>query len=117
LRFTRKRDSVRPVNVKASRGMSGNGASTVMLKGIFEQLAEGHQLPKKLAQDLLSGMVDSVTQHLKQGDRIRIGGLGTLEVRKREARTGRNPATGEMMQIAASKKVAFRPAKELKEAV
>ena len=48
---------------------------------------------------------------------IRIGGLGTLEVRKREARTGRNPATGETMQIAASKKVAFRPAKELKEAV
>ena len=88
-----------------------------MLKGIFEQLAAGHQLTKKLAQDLLSGMVDSVTQNLKKCDRIRIGGLGTLEVRKREARTGRNPATGEMMQIAASKKVAFRPAKELKEAV
>jgi DNA-binding protein HU-beta len=97
--------------------MSGNGTSTVMLKGIFEQLVEGHQLPKKLAQDLLSGLVDGVTHHLKQGDRIRISGLGTLEVRKREARTGRNPATGEMMQIAASKKVAFRPAKELKEAV
>jgi DNA-binding protein HU-beta len=88
-----------------------------MMKGIFEQLAEGHQVPKKLAQDLLAGMVDSVTRHLKQGDRIRINGLGTLEVRKREARTGRNPATGEAMQIAASKKVAFRPAKELKEAV
>ena len=42
---------------------------------------------------------------------------GRLEVRKRGARTGRNPATGEMLQIAASKKVAFRPAKELKEAV
>jgi DNA-binding protein HU-beta len=62
-------------------------------------------------------MVAKVTLHLRQGDRIRIGGLGTLEVRKREARTGRNPATGETMQIAASKKVAFRPAKELKEAV
>jgi DNA-binding protein HU-beta len=62
-------------------------------------------------------MVERVTLHLRQGDRIRIGGLGTLEVRKREARTGRNPATGETMQIAASKKVAFRPAKELKEAV
>jgi DNA-binding protein HU-beta len=97
--------------------MAESGASTVMLKGIFQQLAEGHQLPKKLAQDLLAGMVESVTMHLKQGNRIRIGGLGTLEVRKREARTGRNPATGESMQIAASKKVAFRPAKELKEAV
>ena len=97
--------------------MAESGASTVMLKGIFEQLVEGHQLPKKLAQDLLARMVESVTRHLKQGDRIRIGGLGTLEVRQREARTGRNPATGEAMQIAASKKVAFRPAKELKEAV
>ena len=117
LHSTHRRDSVPPVNFIASRGMSGNGPTTVMLKGILEQLAEGHQLPKKLAQDLLSGMIDSVTRHLKQGDRIRISGLGTLEVRKREARTGRNPATGEMILIAASKKVAFRPAKELKEAV
>jgi DNA-binding protein HU-beta len=46
-----------------------------------------------------------------------INGLGTLEVRKREARTGCNPATGETLEIAASKKVAFRPARELKEAV
>jgi DNA-binding protein HU-beta len=88
-----------------------------MLKGIFEQLAEGYQLPKKLGQDFLADMVEAVTMHLKRGDRIRINGLGTLEVRKREARTGRNPATGETLQIAASKKVAFRPAKELKEAV
>jgi DNA-binding protein HU-beta len=87
--------------------MAGNGISTVMMKGIFEDLAEA----------LLLSMVERVTQHLRQGDRIRIGGLGTLEVRKREARTGRNPATGETLQIAASKKVAFRPAKELKEAV
>ncbi len=56
--------------------MAENGTSTVMLKGIFEQLAEGHELPKKLAQDLLAGMIESVTWHLKQGDRIRIGGLG-----------------------------------------
>jgi DNA-binding protein HU-beta len=88
-----------------------------MLKGIFEQLAEGYQLPKKLGQDFLAGMVETVTMHLKRGDRIRINGLGTLEVRKREARTGRNPATGEALQIAAGKKVAFRPARELKDAV
>ena len=69
--------------------MAENGISTVMMKGIFEDLAEGHQLPKKLGQELLLSMVERVTQHLRQGDRIRIGGLGTLEVRKREARTGR----------------------------
>jgi DNA-binding protein HU-beta len=101
----------------ASRKMAESGTSTVLLKGIFEQLADANQVPKKLAHDLLTGMIESVTRHLKQGDRIRMGGLGTLEVRKREARTGRNPATGETIQIAASRKVAFRAAKELKEAV
>ena len=96
---------------------NGTSAPTVMLKGIFEQVAEGQSVSKKQAHELLAGMVETMTEHLKRGDRIRIGGLGTLEVRQREARTGRNPATGEAMQIAASKKVAFRPAKELKEAL
>ncbi len=49
--------------------------------------------------------------------RIRIGGLGILQVRKRPARMGRNPATGEQIKIKASKKVAFRASKELKEAI
>ena len=65
----------------------------------------------------MAGLIEKITTHLKDGDRIRLTGLGTLEVRDREARTGRNPATGEVIQIAASRKVAFRPAKELKEAV
>ena len=65
----------------------------------------------------LGDLVGLVTKHLKKGDRIRIGGLGILQVRKRAARMGRNPATGEPIQIKASKKVAFRAAKELKEAV
>ena len=54
---------------------------------------------------------------LKNGDRVRITGLGILEVKDRPARMGRNPATGAAIQIAASKKVAFRVAKELKETV
>jgi len=91
--------------------------TTVTLKGIVEQLADGQELPKKQANALLASMIETMTAHLKSDDRIRIGGIGTLEVRQREARTGRNPATGATMQIAASKKVAFRPAKELKEAV
>ena len=90
---------------------NGTSTPTVMLKGIFEQVAEGQNVSKKQAQNLLAGMVETMTEHLKRGDRIRINGLGTLEVRQREARTGRNPATGEMMQIAASKKVAFRSAR------
>jgi len=92
-------------------------AATVTLKSVFEQLAEGHDMPKKQAHALLAGMVELMTTHLKNGDRIRMNGLGILEVKDRPARQGRNPATGETIQVAASKKVAFRVAKELKGAV
>jgi DNA-binding protein HU-beta len=92
-------------------------APVVTLKVIFEQLAETHALPKKQAHELLADFVTAMTTHLTQGARIRMSGLGTLEVKSRAARMGRNPATGESIQIKASKKVAFRPAKELKEAI
>ena len=90
---------------------------TVTLKHIAETLSEAHELPKKQVIAMLEDMVTNVTKHLKRGARIRIGGLGILQVRKRPARMGRNPATGEAIKIKASKKVAFRAAKDLKEAV
>jgi DNA-binding protein HU-beta len=90
---------------------------TITLKQIAAELADDHDLPKKLAEGMLSDLVTLATQHLKKGDKIRLTGLGILQVRAREARMGRNPATGEAVKIAASRKVAFRPAKELKEAV
>jgi DNA-binding protein HU-beta len=77
-----------------SEAKTGASVTTVTLKGIVEQLADGHDLPKKQAGALLAGMIETMTTHLKSGDRIRISGIGTLEVRQREARTGRNPATG-----------------------
>jgi DNA-binding protein HU-beta len=92
-------------------------APTVTLKHLAAQLAEDHQLSKKQSEALLGDLVAQITKHLTKGDRIRIGGLGILQVRKRAARMGRNPATGEAIEIKASKKVAFRAAKELKEAV
>ena len=92
-------------------------ASVVTLKVVFEQLGDAHGLPKKQAHGILADFVAAMTTHLKQGDRIRMSGLGILEVKTRAARTGRNPATGEIIQIKASKKVGFRLAKELKEAI
>jgi DNA-binding protein HU-beta len=92
-------------------------APVVTLKAVFEQLAETYALPKKQAHGMLADFVAAMTTHLKQGDRIRMSGLGILEVKTRAARMGRNPATGESIQIKASRKVAFRPAKELKEAI
>jgi DNA-binding protein HU-beta len=90
---------------------------TITLKQITAELAEGHDLPRKIAEAVLGDLVALATQHLKKGDKIRLSGLGILQVRAREARMGRNPATGASIKIAASKKIAFRPAKELKEAV
>src|ERR1700749_247769 len=91
--------------------------ATITLKHLAATLSEDHEMSKKAAEGLLTDLVDRITKHLKKGERIRIVGLGILQVRKRAARMGRNPATGEAIQIKASKKVAFRAAKELKEAV
>ena len=92
-------------------------APTVTLKHLAAALAESHEMSKKQAEAVLGDFVGNIVKHLKKGERIRIGGLGILQVRKRAARIGRNPATGEQIQIKASKKVAFRAAKELKEAI
>lgn len=91
--------------------------ATVTLKHLAAALADTHEMPKKQAETVLGDLVDNIVKHLKKGEKIRIGGLGILQVRKRAARMGRNPATGEAIQIKASKKVAFRAAKELKEAI
>jgi DNA-binding protein HU-beta len=90
---------------------------TVTLRHIGAALAESHELPKKQGIAVLEDLVTMITKHLKRGDKIRLTGLGVLQVRKRPARMGRNPATGEAIKIKASKKVAFRAAKDLKEAI
>jgi DNA-binding protein HU-beta len=92
-------------------------APVVTLKTVFEQLGEAHALPKKQAHALLADFVVAVRTHLKAGARLRMSGLGILEVKSREARMGRNPATGAVIQIKASRKVGFRPSKELKDAI
>jgi DNA-binding protein HU-beta len=91
--------------------------ATITVKHLAAALAEEHELSKKAAEAILTDTVGMIVKHLKKGERVRIVGLGILQVRKRAARVGRNPATGEPIQIKASKKVAFRAAKELKEAV
>jgi DNA-binding protein HU-beta len=86
-------------------------------KHLAAALAEEHQLTKKAGEAILGDLVSRITKHLKKGERIRIAGLGILQVRKRAARMGRNPGTGEAIKIKASKKVAFRAAKDLKMAI
>ena len=95
--------------------VNGTTAAAVSLKQMAATLAESHDLPKRQAEALLDAFVQSFTEHLQQGTKIRIPGIGIFQVSSRAARMGRNPATGEPIQIKASKKIAFRTAKELKE--
>ena len=89
----------------------------VTSKHLAATLAEQHQMTKKQGLEMLDDLVDMITKHLKKGEKVKIAGLGVLVVRHRAARMGRNPATGEPIQIKASKKVAFRATKELKTAI
>ena len=89
----------------------------VTLKHLAAALAEEHQLSKRAGEALLGDLVGMITKHLKRGEKVRIVGLGILQVRNRAARMGRNPATGEPIKIKASKKVAFRATKDLRMAV
>ena len=101
----------------AKKSGSPSASPILTLRHIAEQLSEAHELPKRQANEMLTQVIEMIAKSLKKGDKIRLSGLGILQVRKRAARTGRNPQTGEPIKIKASKKIAFRPAKELKEAV
>jgi DNA-binding protein HU-beta len=90
---------------------------TVPLSKLAGELAEKHEMSKKAVATLLGDFVDLTVKNLKKGHKIRVTGLGIFQVRKRPARLGRNPATGEQIKIKASKKLAFRAAKEVKEAI
>lgn len=103
--------------VKAAADSFAKPATTVTLKHLAASLAADNALSKAQAEAILIDLVGNIVEHLKKGQRIRIGGLGILQVRKRAARMGRNPATGEPIQIKSSKKVAFRASKDLKEAI
>ena len=92
-------------------------APTVTLKQIGADLAEKHELSKKQMNEIMEDLILNFGKNLKKGNRIRMAGLGILQVRKRAARMGRNPRTGEAIKIPAKKKINFRAAKELKETV
>jgi DNA-binding protein HU-beta len=104
---------------KASRARpaKAEAGTTITLKQLAARIAEDHGLTRKQADAVLGDTVGLVVQHLKKGDRVRIASLGILQVSRRAARMGRNPATGEPMKIKASKKVSFRAAKDLKAAI
>lgn len=92
-------------------------AATITLRQIAAALAADHDLSKRLSEEIASDLVKIIHKHLKKGQRVRIGGLGILQVRNRAARVAHNPATGAVIKIKAGKTVAFRAAKELRDSL
>lgn len=80
-------------------------------------ISQEAEISKKDADRALTAAINAITKALADGDKIQLVGFGTFEVRERAARTGKNPRTGEMIDIAASKVPAFKAGRALKEAV
>jgi DNA-binding protein HU-beta len=84
---------------------------------LVDAMASSADISKATADRALTGFIEAVTEALKQGDKVSLVGFGTFAVSERSARTGRNPQTGQTIQISASKIPSFKAGKSLKDAV
>ncbi len=84
---------------------------------LIDAVADSADLSKASAGRAVDGAIDAITQALQKGDNVTLVGFGTFSVRHRAARTGRNPRTGEEIQIKASKVPGFKAGKALKDAI
>lgn len=84
---------------------------------LVSAMAEQAELSKKDAEKALKAFTDVVTEELQKGEKVQLVGFGTFEVSERAAREGRNPQTGDVMQIAASKAPKFKAGKSFKDLV
>jgi DNA-binding protein HU-beta len=84
---------------------------------LIEAVSDAADFSKSDATKAVDGVIDAITNSLKNGDQVTLVGFGTFLVRDRAARTGRNPRTGEAIEIAAAKVPGFKAGKALKDAV
>lgn len=84
---------------------------------LIKAISEATGLSQKAVGEALDAFISVIGQQLASGERVSLIGFGVFDVLKRAARTGRNPRTGEPMQISASKSPRFRPGRGLKDAV
>ncbi len=84
---------------------------------LINALAAKNAISKKDAEKAVNAVLDLIAEALKNGEKVQIMGFGSFEVKNRAARTGKNPATGETIKIAASKAVVFKAGKALKDSV
>ena len=88
----------------AAAAMNPKASKPITSRQLAGAISEQHQLTKKQGKEMLDDLVGLITKHLKKGERVKIAGLGILQVRKRAARMGRNPATGEADQDQGSRR-------------
>lgn len=84
---------------------------------LISAIQSNADIPKTVAEKALNALIDVVSNQLQQGDAVTLVGFGTFQVNQRAGRTGRNPATGEAIEIKAAKVPAFKPGKTLKDAI
>ena len=84
---------------------------------LVDAIADSADLPKAAASRALDAVINSITEALKTGEQVSLVGFGTFTVKARAARTGRNPRTGDPIEIAAAKVPGFKAGKALKDAV
>jgi len=84
---------------------------------LIAQMAEKSGLERKQAEKALDAFIETVTEALKSGDKVQLVGFGSFEVKERAAHSGRNPATGETIEIPASKSPVFKAGKTFKDAL
>ena len=111
------RGSSKAAPVKGRIAVPPAKLTTVTLKQLAAGLSESRGLPKRDAESFAAELIGDLVKHVKTGAKVRITGLGVIEIKDRPARTARNPGTGETVSVQASRKVVFRVAKDLKEAV
>ncbi len=96
--------------------MNNLKGNTVNKSQLVDQISENADISKAAAGRALDALVETVTETLKSGDQVTLVGFGSFIVRERAARTGRNPKTGEAIEISAAKVPAFKAGKALKDA-
>lgn len=84
---------------------------------LIQKIAENGNMTKKDAEVALNAVVAAITDAVAAGDKVQVSGFGSFDVKARDARTGRNPKTGEAVEIAASKRVVFIAAQALKDKI
>lgn len=90
----------------------------VMTKAeLVDEVAQAVQLTKKQAEQIVNIVFDSIVQSLRSGEKIELRGFGSFRLRSRKSRTGRNPKTGEKVDVPSKKIPYFKPGKELKELI